>query len=286
MATTTDFEQDYGVDPKRAVLVQGICDDDTNEEITEVLGTFGEVAKIVRLTPLGAIIEFDSEEAVTDLKPQFPFEVATARDSTVKWCLDSIDKVTPRTSQPSPPAKADLSEPRQDKTGSNESSSSDPGEVESDSSEISCTSLPPKKRHTIPVAPQSTSPASVKAAKPKRRAVPVTPAALDNDVLNPQDVQRIIVEHVIKNEASTPSLGSKQLQSFSGRVPKPPGEVDFETWCLHVELMFQDGMPTDIQRRMILESLLSPAADSPTTRVQFFCTRLCKTSSISIWTCW
>lgn len=28
--------------------------------------------------------------------------------------------------------------------------------------------------------------------------------------------------------------------------------------CLHVELMFQDGLPSDMQRRMILESLLSP----------------------------
>lgn len=44
-------------------------------------------------------------------------------------------------------------------------------------------------------------------------------------------------------------------------MPKPPGEVDFETWCLHVKLMFQDGLPTDMQRRMILESLLSPASD-------------------------
>lgn len=44
-------------------------------------------------------------------------------------------------------------------------------------------------------------------------------------------------------------------------MPKPPGEVDFETWCLHVELMSQDGLPIDMQRRMILESLLSPASD-------------------------
>lgn len=44
-------------------------------------------------------------------------------------------------------------------------------------------------------------------------------------------------------------------------MPKPPGEVDFETWCLHFKLMFQDGLPTDMQRKMILESLLSPASD-------------------------
>lgn len=54
---------------------------------------------------------------------------------------------------------------------------------------------------------------------------------------------------------------SKWLRPFSGRAPKPPGEVDYETWCLHVELMFNDGSSVDVQRRKILESLLPPASD-------------------------
>lgn len=102
---------------------------------------------------------------------------------------------------------------------------------------------------------------SAKAVKPKKQAAPVPPTAFDDDVLNGQDFQRITVEHVNKNKASALSVGSMQLRSFSGRVPKPPGEVDFETWCQFVELMFQDGLSTIMRRRMILESLLSPASD-------------------------
>lgn len=45
---------------------------------------YGRVAKIVRLKPLRVIIEFDSKGAVTHLRPQFPFEVAAARDPTLK----------------------------------------------------------------------------------------------------------------------------------------------------------------------------------------------------------
>lgn len=54
---------------------------------------------------------------------------------------------------------------------------------------------------------------------------------------------------------------SKWLRPFSGRMPKPSGENDFETWCLHVDLMFQDGAPVDVQRMEVLESLLPPGSD-------------------------
>lgn len=75
---------------------------------------------------------------------------------------------------------------------------------------------------------------------------PVSQLALDSDVYNPREVQKIIMEHVIKSDASsTPSQGSKGLRPFSGRVPKPQNEVDFETWSLHVELMSQDNLPLD-----------------------------------------
>lgn len=55
---------------------------------------------------------------------------------------------------------------------------------------------------------------------------------------------------------------SKWLHPFSGRAPTPPGEVSYETWCLHVELIIiNDGSSVDVQQRKILESLLPPASD-------------------------
>lgn len=86
----------------------------------------------------------------------------------------------------------------------------------------------------------------------------MNPLELGNDELNPTDVQCIVVEHVIKNNASTSQSPSKC--PFSGEVPKPPGEADFETWCFHVDLMFKDGALVDVQCRKILESLLPPAS--------------------------
>ena len=260
MATLADIEWDFEVN--RSVLALGICDDDSDDEITEVLGPHGRVTKIVRVNPEQVVIEFESEEAVAHLTTRFPFEIATAKDPALKWCLDSIDKLMASASQPPLTVETGLSIPIRDGSDSGETDGSDSEKGGSDNSVESFASIPPKqKSHNPPAPTSSTSKSFDKATRPKVRAVKVTPAVLSKDALNPKDVQRIIVEHVIKSEVSASSPSPKRLRSFSGRMPKPPGEVDYETWCLHVELMFQDGLPIDMQRRMILESLLSPALD-------------------------
>lgn len=96
---------------------------------------------------------------------------------------------------------------------------------------------------------------------PSRRCAHTSSDDLDDGALNPPDVRRVVVEHVIKNDAFSSQNQSKRLRSFSGKVPKPPGEADFETWLLHVELMFHDHVSIEAQRRKILESLLPPASD-------------------------
>ncbi len=84
---------------------------------------------------------------------------------------------------------------------------------------------------------------------------------LGDDELNPLEVQHIVFEHIIKNAASTSQSQSKWLRFFYGKLPKPPREADFKSWCLHVDLMFQDRALVDVQRRKILESLCPPASN-------------------------
>uniref|UniRef100_A0A3P9II99 CCHC-type domain-containing protein n=3 Tax=Oryzias latipes TaxID=8090 RepID=A0A3P9II99_ORYLA len=69
-------------------------------------------------------------------------------------------------------------------------------------------------------------------------------------------VQRYVVEHIVKNE------DTQRLRVFSGRLPRPQNEADFETWRSCVELMMNDPAVSDLQRtRRISGSLLPPAAD-------------------------
>lgn len=264
MASVVDIEQDYGINAKRSVLLQGINSTDIDEDIVDALSTYGNVVKIVRPSLTQAILEFDSEEALKHIS--FPSLIDSPVDPSTKWCLDNIEILVTASTHLHLAKDSDPSSSRQDED------SQDSGEVDSDSSGATVVSIPLTKQ-TLPPNPTQSDPqlltGTVKAKKKSKHVPDMTPkerpetssATLSADILNNQEVQRVIVEYVIKNEAST-GLCSKRLRSFSGRVPKPPGEVDFETWCLHVELMFQDGYSTDMQRRLILESLLSPAADT------------------------
>ncbi len=101
-------------------------------------------------------------------------------------------------------------------------------------------------------------------------SVPLTPAAigpeppsLTTSDLNPPGVQRVVVEHLVRSTDLTVHGNSQlRLRVFSGCVPRPPNEVDYETWCTGVELLLQDPTVSDFHRVCrICESLLSPAAD-------------------------
>lgn len=78
--------------------------------------------------------------------------------------------------------------------------------------------------------------------------------------LNPPEVQRYVVEHVVRSGDSSQS--SHKLRTFSGKVPRPAQETDYDTWRSGVELFLRDPSISDLQRtRLIRDSLLPPAAD-------------------------
>lgn len=88
--------------------------------------------------------------------------------------------------------------------------------------------------------------------------------AMSHVQLNPAEVQKVIVEHIVKSEvaAAIPSTAVVKLRPFSGRIPQPNNESDYDTWRCNVELLFDDPSVSDLQRvRRIMESLLPPATD-------------------------
>lgn len=102
------------------------------------------------------------------------------------------------------------------------------------------------------------------------RSVPLTPAAigpepplLTTSDLNPPGVQRVVVEHLVRStDLTVHGKSLLGLRVFSGCVPHPPNEVDYETWRPGVELLLQDPTVSDFHRVCrICESLFSPAAD-------------------------
>lgn len=78
---------------------------------------------------------------------------------------------------------------------------------------------------------------------------------------NPPEIQKVIVEHIVRKDeliAHSPT----GLRPFSGRIPRPNGETDYDTWHSHVELLRKDPAMSELRKsRKIFESLLSPAAN-------------------------
>lgn len=93
-------------------------------------------------------------------------------------------------------------------------------------------------------------------------AVPMS-AALSMDMLSPPNVQRVVVEHVVRTtDAVSTQYVPMRLRSFSGKTPRPPNEPDYDAWRASVDFLLDDPSISDLSRtRKILDSLLPPAAD-------------------------
>lgn len=110
--------------------------------------------------------------------------------------------------------------------------------------------------HAAAVPPTSSSDPPETAPRDARRS-PINMAAGD---LNPPEVQRYVVEHVVRSGDGSHS--SHRLRTFSGKVPRPAHETDYDTWRSGVELILRDPSISDLQRtRLVRDSLLPPAAE-------------------------
>ncbi|KAL1269573.1 hypothetical protein QQF64_031862 [Cirrhinus molitorella] len=71
------------------------------------------------------------------------------------------------------------------------------------------------------------------------------------------------MEHVVRtsDSMSSPHV-SLCLKAFSGRIPRPSHEPDFDTWRATVDFLLNDQSPSDLHKTgKILDSLLPPASD-------------------------
>lgn len=85
---------------------------------------------------------------------------------------------------------------------------------------------------------------------------------LSTEHLTTPEVQKVVVEHVIKNN-DLPSHyhGHTRLRPFSGKIPCPSSESDYDTWRSNVEFYLADPAMSDKHTtRKMVEGLLPPAA--------------------------
>lgn len=81
--------------------------------------------------------------------------------------------------------------------------------------------------------------------------------------INPPNIQRVVVEHVVRSSESPSHLVPPgRLRAFSGRYPRPNNEADYDTWRTSVEVLMKDPTVSDSHcAHRILDSLLPPASE-------------------------
>lgn len=287
----------YDLHGQNCLHVSGIDDSYSEQEIVNFFATNGDIAKVVQIPnesnqPTGrALIEYASDRAISRLDPATLGHVPSPKDPTVTWhvrtiremCQDELGRelaqkylselqalhgaskagfLTMLQSQLQglqsvvhPPDTSEIPLPSSQPSLTNDSQYDTMGSTHIPSSVID----EPAQDHRqgdSGTRPTQTFPG----ASPL--SIPSNPPHLDESMFNPPHIQKVVVEHIMRSESSPPSYSQSRLRTFSGRLPKPNGEVDYDAWHTQVELLLGDpSLSENLKVRRVLESLLSPAAD-------------------------
>lgn len=279
-----DLCNQFDVHGPSCLYATGISEQYTDKELTDFFKDNGNIKKIVRVPdvpdqPKGRVlVEYSSERAVSRLDPANLGHLTCPYDPNITWhvkpirevcqedlgrelaqkCLAELSTLAgsskagfwdmlqrelgPAQPDPVSPLSPDTHLQLPDQHVLTPSS----GNGTTDESQTENTG--PCLTNPVPNATHLSSPTS--------------PPLLNESTINPPQVQKVIVEHFIRSDASPSSFSQSRLRTFSGRLPKPNGEVDYDAWRTQVDLLLNDSSLSDSQKvRRILESLLSPAAD-------------------------
>lgn len=275
---------DLGIKIPNSVIVEGISVTKTTgvEDVTDFLKQYGCITRVEVIpescSDFGGslIIEFSSGEPIVDLRHILPYTLSSS-DKTRNYLISELFTVYAEYM-----AKSKTQSYLTDLQEVAELSGMDFAEV----LKITMAQIgrsvakihPAAEEKSLPAAPNAAVPPSKPSARSPASIIPPQeteskphPASWQHTTepggrepstmpdFNPPEVQRYVVEHIVKNEAS---VFPQKLKVFSGRLQRPAHEADYETWRSGVDLLLRDPSVSDLQRsRRIVDSLLPPAAD-------------------------
>lgn len=262
----------FGVNGQNSLYVTGIGSDYTDEEINTVFKVNGDISKIVRIPdesgqPEGrALIQYASDRSISRIDPITLGTLQSPKDPAVSWVVRTIRDVCQEEMGReiarrylgelqfvADSGRAGFLNVLQEELHGNQSTSQT----------IHSSATPPHATQNDNTPNNDRNdPAEPTPVHSAPASVPMSPAHISENVFNPPQIQKMIVEHVIRSESTTSSPPQMRMRTFSGRMPRPNGEVDYETWRTQADLLLNESSLNDAHKvRRILESLLSPAAD-------------------------
>lgn len=256
---------------QNSLYVSGIGSDYTDEEIDTVFKVNGDISKIVRIPdesgqPEGrALIQYASDSSISRIDPITLGTLPSPKNPAVSWVGRTIRDVC-QEEMGREIARRYLGE-LQSVAGSGRAGFLNVFQEElqgnqSTSQTTHSSATPPRATQNNTSNNDQNEPAEPTHVHSAPASVPMSPAHISENVFNPPQIQKVIVEHVIRSESTASSSPQIKMRTFSGRMPRPNGEVDYETWRTQADFLLNDSSLNDPHKvRRILESLLSPAAD-------------------------
>lgn len=260
----------FGVDGQRSLYITGIEGDYTCEEIASAFTINGEVSKVVKVPdepgqPEGRVLlQYVSDMSISKIDPITLGTVPSPKNPAVTWSVRTIRDVCQEE------IGREIARRYLDELDS-VAGVSRAGFLDILQSELQRAASPVRSNGTqTHVSRNSDTPDRDDNSEPARptnvytppASVPTPPVHVDENIFNPPQIQKVIVEHVLRNESAPPPSAQIRMRTFSGRMPRPNGEVDYDAWRTQVDLLLADPSLNDAYKvRKILESLLSPAVD-------------------------
>lgn len=279
-----DLCNQFDVHGPSCLYVTGINEQYSDKEITDFFKANGDIKKIVRVPDVPdqprarTLVEYSSERAISRLDPANLGHLPSPYDPNITWHVKTIREVCQEElgRELAQRCLAELSTlAGSSKAGFWDMLQRELEPVQPDPVlplspdthlQLSDQHVPTPSsdsRATDEGQPNNAEPSLAHpASNASPFSSPTSPPLLSESTINPPQVQKVIVEHFIHSDATPSSFSQSRVRTFSGRLPKPNGEVDYEAWRTQVDLLLNDTSLSDSQKvRRILESLLSPAAD-------------------------
>ena len=241
-----------GIKVPNAVIVSGLLESPEDEEIIDFLKKYGSM-RLVPVTDINSefyknlIIQYQDGAAIEALAPLLPYTHELKDNLDVKYYVQTLESVyttkvgcsVTRTYLDEIKKLAKLSG-RGFKEVLKDMMSEISETIEIDGSGDNESGV--KQLNTFldtvePTQPQGSS----QVRFVHSGAEPCPPAdgkrslsSVESD-FNPPEIQKVIVEHIVRrDELNTHSHFPIKLRSFSGKIPRPSSETDYDTWRSHV----------------------------------------------------
>lgn len=263
---------------QNCLYVTGIDDSYSEPEITDFFATNGDIETIVRVPnepgqPTGKVlIEYSSDRPISRLNPATVGKLPSPKDPNVTWHVRTIreicqDELGRELAQRYLRELQDLH--RSSREGFFTMLQSQLQTLQTDvgppqRSEVPFTSSQPSLAPPVTNQTHDSPDGTMRSAhspvyvideplqgdnheasglRPPHTPLdppPSNPAHVDESMFNPPHIQKVVVEHIMRSESSPPSFSQSRIRTFSGRIPKPNGEVDYDAWRTQVELLLCD----------------------------------------------